>query len=309
MELAISFLNGLLDSAIATGCPIMLCGLACLFCARCGIINFTMEGVMTMGAFFGVYGSYLTGSPWIGMLFGMVAGLIASLLFGVMAISVKVNQVVVGAGINSLCLGLSSYLLNICYPDGVPTQVTGFEYLDIGTLSETPFAEILFGQQTPTYIAFLLVPVIWFIFNKTSFGMALRACGEQPHAADSLGINVYKKRYTAIVISGLLGGMGGAALSLGQMSMFTVGMVAGRGYMSWSVVNIGKYSPIGIMLASMLFGGASALQVRMKALGIDIPSQFFSMFPYVLTMIVLATVIGRSVGPKAMGKPFIKGER
>ena len=306
----INFISGLLNSAVSIGTPIILCGLACLFCARCGIINFTMEGVMTMGAFFGVYGSYITGSPWGGLVFGMAAGLITSIIFGIMAISVKVDQVVVGTGINALCLGLSSYLLNICYPEGVPTQVQNFSKLDLGAVSDIPFIGILFSQQFPTYAAFALVPIIWFVLNKTSFGMALRACGEQPHAADSLGINVYKKRYTAIVISGLLGGMGGAALSLGQMSMFTVGMVAGRGYMSWSVVNIGKYSPVGVMLASLLFGGASALQVRLKAIGVDfIPSQFFSMFPYVLTMIVLATVIGRSVGPKAMGKPFIKGER
>ena len=139
--------------------------------------------------------------------------------------------------------------------------------------------------------------------------MTLRACGEQPHAADSLGINVVKKRYIAVIISGVLGGMGGAALSLGQLSVFTIGMVAGRGYMAWSAVTIGRYGPVGVMLAALLFGVASALQVRMKAIGVAIPSQFFSMFPYVLTMIILASVVGRTVGPKAMGKPFIKGER
>ena len=168
---------------------------------------------------------------------------------------------------------------------------------------------MLFNQQLLTYIAFLLVPVILFVLRKTSFGMALWACGEQPHAADSLGINVTKKRYTAIIVSGLLGGLGGAALSLGQLSVFTVGMVAGRGYMAWSAVTIGKYGPVGVMLAALLFGVSTALQVRMKAIGVPIPSQFFSMFPYVLTMIVLASVVGRTVGPKAMGKPFIKGER
>lgn len=307
--MVLSFISGLLESTIRTGYPIMLCGLGCLFCAKSGIINFAMEGIMCMGAFFGVYGSYLTGSPWIGMLFGIVAGVLAALILGVMAITVKVNQVVVGAGLNSLCLGLSSYLLTICYPDGVPSKVNGFQYTDIPVLSDIPVVGVLFQQQTLTYIAFLLVPAIWFVLNKTSFGMALCACGEQPHAADSLGISVVKKRYIAIVVSGILGGMGGAALSLGQLSVFTVGMVAGRGYMAWSAVTIGKYSSVGVMLAALLFGVASALQVRMKALGVAIPSQFFSMFPYVLTMIVLASVVGRTVGPKAIGKPFIKGER
>lgn len=305
----IGFINGMFYSTISIACPIMLCGLGCLFCARAGIINFAMEGIMTMGAFFGVFGSYLTGNPWVGLLMGMVAGVLSALILGVMAISVKVNQVVVGAGLNSLCLGLSSYLLTICYPDGVPTQVTGFKYVNMGALSDIPVIGALFSQQVLTYIAFLLVPIIWFILRKTSFGMALWACGEQPHAADSLGINVTKKRYTAIVLSGILGGMGGAALSLGQLSVFTIGMVSGRGYMAWSAVTIGKYSSVGVMLASMLFGASSALQTRMQSLGVPIPSQFFSMLPYVLTMIVLASVVGRTVGPKAMGKPFNKGER
>ncbi len=305
----LKFISGLLDSTISTGCPIMLCGLGCLFCAKSGIINFAMEGVMTMGAFFAVYGSYLTGSPWIGLLMGIAAGVIANLILGVMAITVKVNQVVVGAGLNSLCLGLSSYLMTICYPDGVPNKVSSFGHLKISALSNIPIVSVIFGQQALTYIAFALIIVIFFVLNKTSFGMAIRACGEQPHAADSLGISVTRKRYTAILISGILGGMGGAALSLGQLSMFSIGMVAGRGYMAWSAVTIGKYSPVGVMLAAMLFGVASALQVRMKSFGVPIPSQFFSMFPYVLTMIVLASVVGRTSSPKAIGKPFIKGER
>ena len=306
---AITFISGMLEAAIRTGCPIMLCGLGCLFCARAGIINFAMEGVMTMGAFFGVYGSYLTGNPWIGLLMGIVAGVLSNLILGVMAITVKVNQVVVGAGLNSLCLGLSSYLLNILYPNGVPNKVTAFKYIRIPVLSKIPILGVFFSQQLLTYIAFALVPIIFFVLFKTSFGMTLRAVGEQPHAADSLGISVVKKRYVAVLIAGVLGGMGGAALSIGQLNLFTIGMVAGRGYMSWSAVTIGKYGPVGVMLACLLFGAASGLQVRMKALGVPIPSQFFSMFPYVLTMIVLASVVGRTSGPKAIGKPFIKGER
>jgi len=307
--MVLNFISGLLESAIRTGCPIMLCGLGCLFCSKSGIINFAMEGVMTMGAFFAVFGSYLTGNPWIGLLMGIAAGVVSNFILGIMAITVKVNQVVVGAGLNSLCIGLSSYLLTVCYPDGVPSQVTGFSYVTLKSLASVPIIGVIFNEQVLTYIAFLCVPAIAFIINKTSFGMALRACGEQPHAADSLGINVVRKRYTAILISGIFGGLGGAALSLGQLSVFSVGMVAGRGYMAWSAVTIGRYGPVGVMLASLLFGLASALQVRMQAIGIAIPSQFFSMFPYVLTMIVLVSVVGRTVGPKAIGKPFIKGER
>lgn len=306
----LQIISGILGDTISSGFPIMLCSLGCLFCARAGIINFAMEGIMTMGAFFAVFGSYLTGNPWVGLVFGIIAGVLSSLILGVMAVSVKVNQVVVGAGLNSLCLGLSSFLITVLYPNGMPAHVQGFKYpFKAMAVSKLPIIGAFTSQQLLTYIGFALVPVVFFVIFKTSFGMALRACGDQPYAADSLGISVTKKRYIAVLISGILGGAGGAALSLGQMSMFTVGMVSGRGYMAWSAVTIGRYGPVGVMLASLLFGAASSLQSRMKLLGIPIPSQFFSMLPYVLTMVVLASVVGRTVGMRYIGKPFIKGER
>lgn len=290
-------------------CPIMLASLGALFTARSGIINFAMEGIMIMGAFFGVYGSHMTGNPWIGAVFGMLAGLAASMVLGVMSISVKVDQVVAGTGINVLFLGLTSYLFTVMYPNGQPSSVNTFPTLPIPVLSGIPVVGILFRQSLLTYLAFLLVPVIWYLLNRTTFGLCLRAVGEQPHAADSLGIHVDKMRYVAIILAGLLGGLGGAALSLGQVSVFIENMTSGRGYVAWSAVTVGKWNPFGIMGASLLFGGAEAVQLRLQAMGISLPHQFFQMLPYVLTMVVLAGVVGRTVGPKAMGKPFIKGER
>lgn len=302
-------LSGFLEAMVRMACPIMLASLGALFTARSGIINFAMEGIMIMGAFFGVYGSYMTGSPWIGAVFGMLAGLAASMVLGVMSISVKVDQVVAGTGINVLFLGLTSYLFTVMYPNGQPSSVNTFPALPIPVLSGIPVVGILFRQSLLTYLAFLLVPVIWYLLNRTTFGLCLRAVGEQPHAADSLGIHVDKMRYVAIVLAGLLGGLGGAALSLGQVSVFIENMTSGRGYVAWSAVTVGKWNPFGIMGASLLFGGAEAVQLRLQAMGISLPHQFFQMLPYVLTMVVLAGVVGRTVGPKAMGKPFIKGER
>lgn len=303
-------INGFLEAAIRTSTPILLASLGAVFTARSGIINFAMEGIMIMGAFFGVYGSYLTGNPWVGALMGMGAGLAAAMVLGVLSIDFKVNQVVAGAGINALFLGLTSYLFNVFYTIK-PASVPGFHSIALFPENVTgiPIAGMLLDQQLLTYLAFLLVPVIWYIMNRTSFGLCLRAAGEQPHAADSLGINVRKMRYIAIVISGLLGGLGGVALSLGQLSVFMESMTAGRGYLAWSAVTVGKWNPVGIMGASLLFGGASALQVRLQAMGLNVPHQFFAMLPYLLTMIVLAGVVGRTVSPASMGKPFIKGER
>ena len=302
-------LSGFLEAMVRMACPIMLASLGAVFTARSGIINFAMEGIMIMGAFFGVYGSYMTGNPWVGAVLGMLGGLAAAMVLGVMSISVKVDQVVAGTGINVLFLGLTSYLFTVMYPNGQPSSVTGFPSLEIPVLSAIPGIGGIFRQNLLTYLAYLMVPVLWYILNRTTFGLCLRFVGEQPHAADSLGINVDRMRYIAIVISGLLGGLGGVALSLGQVSVFMENMTSGRGYVAWSAVTVGKWNPFGIMGASLLFGGAEAVQLRLQAIGIEIPHQFTQMLPYLLTMIVLAGVVGKTVGPKAMGKPFVKGER
>jgi len=152
----------------------------------------------------------------------------------------------------------------------------------------------------------LLIPVCYYVIYRTPFGLSMRAVGAHPRAAASLGINVANTRYTAIIISGLLGGLGGAFLSIAQLSVFMEKMTAGRGYVAWSTVTVGKWNPFGIMGASVLFGAAEALQLRLQAFGIEIPYQFFLMLPYVLTMLVLAGIVGRTVGPTAMGKPYSK---
>ena len=305
----LDIVSGFLEAMVRMACPIMLASLGALFTARSGIINFAMEGIMIMGAFFGVYGSYLSGDLWVGALLGMLGGLTAAVVLGVMSITVKVDQVVAGTGINVLFLGLTSYLCTELYPNGQPSSVEAFQSVEIPVLSSLPVIGVFFQQNMLVYLAFLLVPLIWYLLNRTTFGLCLRSVGEQPHAADSLGINVNRMRYIAILLAGILGGLGGAALSLGQVSVFMENMTSGRGYVAWSAVTVGKWNPIGIMGASLLFGGAEAVQLRLQALGIEIPQQFFQMLPYLLTMVVLAGVVGRTVGPKAMGKPFVKGER
>lgn len=302
-------INGFLEATIRTGTPILLASLGALFTARAGIINFAMEGIMISGCFGGMMGSYLSGSPFIGALVGMLAGLLASMILGLFSVTFKVNQVVAGTGINALLLGLTSYLFNAIFGGAKPSNVTGFPIYEIPFLSKIPILGVLFKQNVLTWLAFILVPLIAFLINKTSFGLCLRAVGEQPHAADSLGISVNKMRYTATAISGLLGGLGGVALSIGQLSLFMEKMTVGKGYIAWSSVTVGKYNAYGILSASALFGGAEALQVRLQTLGIRIPHQLVSMLPYLLTIIVLIGVIGRTSSPKALGKPFIKGER
>ena len=302
-------LLGILEATIRVSSPILLASLGGLFTARAGIVNFAMEGIMITGAFFGMLGAHFFGTPWMGALLGMLGGMLCSLILGFMSITVKVDQVVAGTGINILFLGLTSFLLSSVFGIGsAPTQVPAFQEVEIPFLSDIPvLGDVLFKQHALVYIALLLVPVIWWFFNKTSYGLCMRAIGEQPKAADSLGIPVNRMRYVAIIISGLLGGLGGACLSIGQLSVFMESMTAGRGYVAWSVVTVGKWNPFGILGASLIFGAAEAIQLRLQALGIEIPHQFALMLPYVLTILTLAGVVGKTVPPKAMGKPFEKG--
>lgn len=299
---------GFIQATIRMSTPILLASLGGLFTARVGIINFALEGIMIAGAFMGVYGSYLTGNPWFGALLGMLGGLAAALILGFTSITAKVDQVVAGTGINILFLGLTSYLLNVVFGIGAkPSKVAAFQELPIPVLHKIPIVgEIFFNQIPLVYIAVLLIPLCYFIIYKTSFGLSMRAVGEHPRAADSLGINVIRTRYIAIIISGLLGGLGGAFLSIAQLSVFMEKMTAGRGYVAWSTVTVGKWNPLGILGASLLFGAADALQLRLQAFGIKVPYQFFLMLPYVLTMLVLAGVVGRTVAPGSMGKPYSK---
>lgn len=304
MEL--SNIVGFIQATIRMSTPILLASLGGVFTARVGIINFALEGIMLVGAFMGVYGSYFTGNPWVGVALGAVGGMLTALILGYMSITVKVDQVVAGTGINILAIGLTSYLLNMVFGIGAkPSAVASLKAWPIPGLSKLPvLGPVLFDQIPLVYIAFLLVPLTWYIIYKTPFGLSLRAVGEHPRAADSLGINVGLVRYIAVIISGILGGMGGAFLSIGQLSVFMEKLTSGRGYVAWSTVTVGKWNPLGIMGASLLFGAADALQLRLQAVGIKVPYQFFLMLPYILTMLVLAGVVGRTVAPAAMGKPY-----
>lgn len=302
---------GFVEATIRMSIPILLASLGGMFTARAGIINFALEGIMLNGAFMAVYGSYITGSPWLGVLFGMVGGLVAALILGFTSITAKVNQVVAGTGINILFQGLTSYLLGVIFGIGsAPSNVPSFKALPIPILHNIPvIGRILFNQLPIVYIAIILVPVCWYTIYKTPFGLKLRAVGEHPKAADSVGINVPRIKWTAIIISGILGGFGGAFLSIGQLSVFMEKMTAGRGYVAWAAVTVGKWNPFGILGASVLFGGADALQLRLQTMGINVPYQLFMMLPYVLTMLALAGVVGRTVGPASMGKPYYKEEK
>ena len=282
---------GLFFSTLRLATPLLLAALGGLFSERAGIINVALEGLMLAGAFTAAVVTYFTGNPWIGLIAGMAAGAALALLHAVVCIRFKADQVVSGMAINILMIG-------------VPALLSGALFASTGATPQVPRENLL--QTTPIVLAFLFVPVTWYILNRTRYGLRLRAVGENPEAADTAGVNVARIRYSAVIMSGVLGAIGGAYLSIGQSSLFTRNMTAGRGFIALAALIFGKWRPVQTMLACLLFGLAEAISIQMQGVT-PIPVQFIAMVPYVLTIVVLVGFIGSARAPKALGLPYEKG--
>ena len=290
----------LLFSTIRFATPLIFAALGGMFSERSGIINIALEGLMLAGAFTAAVVTYETGNPFFGFLCGMIAGGVLALFFAVACIKFEADQVVAGFGINILMLGLPALLSSAIYDSAGSTQ----QIDKVNLLPE------IFGLNVASILAFLLVPICWYVFYKTPFGLRLRATGENPAAADAAGVNVIKLRYSAVIISGILAAAGGAYLSTGQSSLFTRGMTAGRGFIALAALILAKWRPVQVLLACLFFGFTEALTIPLAniktASGENVPVQFIQIIPYVLTIIVLAGFIGLSRAPKALGNPYRK---
>ncbi|HEX8890007.1 MAG TPA: ABC transporter permease [Pyrinomonadaceae bacterium] len=280
----------LLLSTIHLATPLVLAALGGLYSERSGVINIALEGLMLAGAFTAAAVTHYVGSPWVGLLAAIVAGILLAGIHAVACIRFKADQVVTGTAINILMIG-------------VPAVLSGALFLSSGSTPQIPKANLI--PWTPVVLAVLVVVVTYYILYYTPFGLRLRAVGENPEAADAAGINVRRIRYTAVLISGALAAIGGAYLSIGQSSLFTRNMTAGRGFIALAALIFGKWRPIQTMLACLLFGFADAIATQMQGV-IDIPVQFIQMIPYVLTIVVLAGFIGLSRAPRALGIPYQK---
>lgn len=271
--------------------PYLLPSLGAVFSEKGGVINIALEGILLTGAFFTTVGTFYTGSIIIGIFSGALAGLLISLIHAYVSISLKANQIVSGIAINILALGMTKFFCKLIFSSSSNSaRIPGLETLNL------PF--------NPFMVFSVLIIIISFItIYKTRFGLRLRASGENPEAADTLGINVNKIRYIGVLISGVLGGLGGSWLAFEQHS-FTDGMSAGRGYIALAAMIIGKWNPVGAAAACLLFGFAESFSLQFQGSGI--PTQFIQMLPYVLTIIVLAGFIGKASPPSADGIPYEK---
>lgn len=305
-------LISLFSATLRLSAPLLLTALGAVYCERSGVVNIALEGIMTAGAFFAVAATLATHNPWIGVLAAIAAGAVLSLLHAVVSINFKANQVVSGVAINILSAGLTAFLLNVFYGHGGQSPAIDLAWQLpkwFGFLQRIPLIGPIIGGHNPgVYIAFAMVPLTYFVLFKTRLGLRIRAVGEHPRAADTVGVNVYSIRYFGVLMSGVLGGFAGSLLSIGTGTVFLEGMVAGRGFIALAAMIFGKWHPVGTMWACLLFGFTEALQLIIQVMGWTfVKPGIIVMLPYVLTILALAGLVGRSTPPAASGIPYEKG--
>lgn len=298
-----AFLIGLIAATLRVSTPLILGTLGELFAERAGILNLGIEGTMFFGAFVGFVVGGATGSLWLGVLAAILAGMLAGVLMALLSVQLGVNQHVSGLGITLLLIGLSLFGFRLIYGEPrIPPSIEPFDRLS--PFGQTPILGSIFEQYALTYVAFALVPVAWWVLYRTSFGLQIRAVGENPEAADAAGVNVFSTRYLALIIAGGLMGAGGAFLSLAQLGAFTYGIIAGRGWVCIALVIFGNWEPVKVLWGALLFGGVFALQLRLQTTGLQLPYETFLALPYIVTIVALA-IAGRDAQyPGALLKPY-----
>ncbi|GGJ45117.1 ABC transporter permease [Deinococcus roseus] len=290
-----------LGSIIRSIAPLLLAALGGLFSERSGIVNIALEGIIIFGALAGAVTTQLldaslgSAAPWVGWIAGALVGGLVAWIHAVISIKYRADQVISGTAINLLAVGVPGIVLGFLYQSTTESKQVEHALPQWGLTEELTFSP-------PVYFAFLMVLITWYVLYKTPYGLRIRATGEHPKAAASMGVNVYRIRYTAVIISGMLAGTAGVFLSIGNLNAYTKNMSAGIGFIALAALIFGKWTPVGVLLSTVLFGFFRALATQLGGSNL-LPSSLVDMMPYVLTIIVLAFT-GKSVGPRAVGKPY-----
>jgi len=310
----------IIPSAIFYAAPLIMTAIGGVFTERSGVVNIGLEGVMIMGAFSSIvfnltFADSLGGwTPWVGLLVAMVVGMVFSLILAVAAVSFRADQTVAGVALNMLGLAVAVFSVKMLYDKGQTDSIAQrFSRFDIPGLKDIPIlGKMLFTDVYGTSIlAIAMAFIAWFVIYKTPFGLRLRAVGEHPMAADTMGVNVTKMRYVAVMISGALGGIGGAIYAQAIAGNFSQGTISGQGFMAIAAMIFGKWHPLGAMGAALFFGFAQSLSIAGASIPVikDVPDVILLILPYVLTILALAGFIGKARAPKASGTPYVKGKR
>jgi simple sugar transport system permease protein len=304
--LSATVIVGILTSGIRLATPYLYAAMGEMLGQLSGVLNLGVDGMMLMGAFTAFFVAYNTGSLGLGLLAAVIVGAFMGLAMAFISVTMQAEQGISGIGIYLFGLGMSDLLFQKTI--GTVETVRGFRPLDFGFLSDLPVVgEILFRHNAMVYGAYLLVPITWFLINKTTLGLKIRAVGQNPAAADSLGVSVAVVRYVTLTVGGMLAGVAGASLSIALLNVFQVNLTNGLGFIAVALVYFGGWRPIGILFGSLLFSLVNALQVWVQVLNIPLQSEYAVMMPYVLTIVVLVFTARRARQPAALSKPFDRG--
>ena len=296
-------LVGILASGIRLATPYLYAAIGEAFGQRSGVLNLGVEGQMLLGAFAAFYVAFTTDNLWLGMLAAVIVGAAMGLAMAFVSINLQAVQGISGIGFYLFGLGMSDLLFQKLL--GTVETVSGFSPINIPVLSSIPvLGEIFFRQNILVYGAFALVPIGWFVLNKTTLGLKIRAVGENPEAADSLGVSVSRVRYFTVTLGGIMSSIAGASLSIALLNVFQQNMTSGLGFIAVALVYFGGWRPWGVLLGALLFSMVNSLQLWVQVLGIPIPSDFAVMMPYVLTILALIVTVQRVRSPSALTKPF-----
>lgn len=300
------FIVNLIGATLRVATPILLAAIGETYSERAGVLNLGIEGTMLFGAFIGFFVADQSSSLWLGFFVAVLSGVIFGLLMALMTVTLRVNQHVSGLGITMLCTGLALFAFRLNYGGrSVPPSIDSFNQL--APFKNIPWLNTITEQYLLTYITFLvIVPLAWWLLFRTSFGLKIRSVGENPEAADAAGVNVYAVRYAALAIGGGLMAAGGAFLSLAQVGSFTHAIVSGRGWVAIAIVIFGNWNPVRAMWGALIFGGTSALQLRLQTMGLQLPIPYetFLALPYVVTIIALVLAGRNASYPAALLKPY-----
>ena len=295
-------------SGLRLAMPIVLAGTGELVSERAGVLNLSLDGMMLTAAFAAACASWATGMPIVGLLAAVIAGLVVAFLQAILSVTLRANQLVVGIGFNILALGATTFLYREIFGPLSRDTIPGFAKVHVPWLSDIPIVgAALFRQTGLAYAGLALVVVTWFVLKRTSFGLAVRAVGDDPRAADQAGISVTRTRYLGVLYAGAMAGLGGAFMSVADSNTFTEGMTKGAGYLAITAVIFGGWNPWKTLGACLLFGFATALQFLVPAMQLDVPVALLLMLPYVLALIAVAGLVGTARQPQALTLPFRRG--
>lgn len=300
---SVTVLIGILASGVRLATPYLYAAIGEAFGQKSGVLNLGVEGQMLLGSFAAFYVAMTTGNLWLGLLAAMIVGALMGLAMAFVTVNLHAQQGISGIGFYLFGLGMSDLLFQKLL--GTVETVRGFPKIAIPGLSAIPgVGEIFFSQNVLVYGAYLLVPLAWFVLNKTTLGLKIRAVGENPDAADSLGVSVARIRYFTIILGGTLSGLAGASLSIALLNVFQQNMTSGQGFIAVALVYFGAWRPVGVLGGALLFSMVNSLQLWIQVLGIPVPSDIAVMMPYILTILVLVATVSKVRAPSALTRPF-----